>query len=236
MKKFVLLFTLLSFHACALAGDFDGCLQMFAGGKPPIWSDASMKSRALCYGAFAVMHSGASKTPVYVAERLNRASVSPEVERGTHFFADARLPRSERAELSDYARSGYDRGHMAPAGDMPDPDSMAQCFTLANMVPQAPLNNRKTWAGIERATRDYAKRAAGDIFVITGPVFTKPVQTIGTGKVWVPSSLFKLVYDPAAHKSWAFWIENRDGAVASKPISYAELRERTGIDFMPAAR
>ena len=45
---------------------------------------------------------------------------------------------------------------------------MAQSFSLANIVPQAPMNNRKAWAGIERATRKYVMRAAGDVFVITG--------------------------------------------------------------------
>ena len=47
---------------------------------------------------------------------------------------------------------------------------MAQSFSLANIVPQAPMNNRKAWAGIERATRKYVMRAAGDVFVITGSV------------------------------------------------------------------
>ena len=236
MKKFLVSIILMSLSSLVFSADFKECLQMFANGKPPTWSDPAMKPRALCYSAFAVMHSGTSKTPVYVAERLNRASVSPEIERGTHFFADARLPRAERAELTDYANSGFDRGHMAPAGDMPDQESMTQCFTLANMVPQAPVNNRKTWSGIERATRNYAKRAAGDIFVITGPVFTRPAPTIGSGKVWVPSALFKLVYDPATRKSWAYWVENKNEAKADKPISYEELRQRTGVDFMPGTR
>lgn len=236
MTKLLCISILLSIHAITLAADFDDCRQMFPNGKPPTGTDSGMKPRALCYKSFAVLHSGVSKTPIYVAERINRASVSPEIERGTRFFADARLPRSERAELEDYAHSGYDRGHQAPAGDMPDQESMTQCFTLANMVPQAPIHNRKTWSGIERATRDYAKRAQGDIFVITGPVFTRPAPTIGPGKVWVPAVLFKLVYDPQVNKSWAYWIENKDDAKVGKPISYSELRQRTGIDFLPAEK
>lgn len=77
------------------------------------------KLRELCYEAFAILHSGESRTPVYVAQRLNRRSVEDADEkRADKFFADARLPSAERAELSDYKRSGYSRGHMAPAGDM----------------------------------------------------------------------------------------------------------------------
>ncbi len=213
--------------------DFSQCRAMFANGQPPTPQNQDMAPRALCYNSFAIMHSGKSRTPVYVAQRLNKAQVEAKITRSTRFFADARLPRSERAELEDYQGSGFDRGHMAPAGDMATEESMAQSFSLANMVPQYPVNNRKSWAGIESATRKYVMRAEGDVFVITGPVFGPHPQTIGLNKVWVPQYLFKLVYDPATNKSWAHWIENADEAHAGKPISYEELARRTGIEFMP---
>ena len=110
---------------------------------------------------------------------------------------------------------------------------MAQCFSLANMIPQAPINNRKAWASIEKATRKYIKRAKGDVFVITGPVFDTTPPTIGSNHVWVPHYLYKLVYDPSANKAWAHWIENTDEARVSKPISYQDLVQRTGINFLP---
>ncbi len=122
---------------------------------------------------------------------------------------------------------------MAPAGDMATPESMAQSFSLANMVPQYPINNRKAWASIEKATRKYVMRAAGDVYVITGPVFDGTPPTIGPDHVWVPQHLFKLVYDPSTNRIWAHWLDNTDDARVGKPISYEELVRRTGIEFLP---
>lgn len=223
--------------SAATQPDFRACPQFFAGGKAPV-SNASQDqtTRALCFNSFAVLHSGTTKTPVYVAEKLNRDQLmdAKGEKRTNAFFADARLPSAERAQLEDYKNSGFDRGHMAPAGDMPNPDAMAQSFSLANMVPQAPENNRKTWAGIEKATRKFVMRAGGDVYVISGPVFLQPQPVvIGPDHVRVPSHLFKLVYDAGSNRAWAHWLENTDEARASRPISYSELVKRTGIEFLP---
>ncbi len=212
---------------------FAQCPQFFADGKPPV-IPARPKLRELCYEAFAVLHSGETKTPVYVAQRLNsRIIEDADEKRATKFFADARLPRGERAELEDYKRSGYSRGHMAPAGDMPTPTAMAQSFSLANMVPQDIQHNGGAWAKIEQDTRRYIRRAKGDVFVITGPVFTQESPRIGDNGVRVPSHLFKLVYDQHDNRAWAHWQENREGERVSRPISYQELVKRTGVEFLP---
>lgn len=236
-KKFLLPVFLLLFSTNSLAvQEFSECRHLFVNGSTPVMpATPDLHLRALCFSSFAVLHSGKSRTPVYVAERLNKETLieAKDNKRSNRFFADARLPRAERAELDDFKGSGYDRGHMAPAADMATSVAMSQSFSLANMVPQAPENNRKAWASIEKATRKYVMRASGDVFVITGPVFNKHPESIGYNKVWVPSHLFKMVYDPATRKSWAHWLENTDHARPGKPISYDELVARTGIDFMP---
>ncbi len=220
--------------AFAEGSDFAQCRQHFANGNPPaIQRQQDMQPRALCFEAFAILHSGKSRTPIYVAERLNKAVVEKEIARSDQFYEEARLPRLERATLEDYRGSGFDRGHMAPAADMGTDEAMAQSFSLANMVPQAPINNRKAWAKIEKDTRKYVMRAAGDVYVITGPVYEANPATIGTGKVWVPQHLFKLVYDLSNRRAWAHWLDNTDEARVGKPISYEELVQRTGIDFLP---
>ena len=219
----------------AASADFSQCRQLFANRAVPTSNSQAMAPRALCYSSFAILYSGRSRTPIYVAQRLNKAQLQTKIARSNRFFADARLPRAERAELEDYKNSGLDRGHMAPAGDMGTEESMAQSFSLANMVPQSVVGNRHAWAAIEKATRKYVMRAAGDVFVITGPVFEANPRTIGTNRVWVPQHLFKLVYDPATSRAWAHWLDNRDEARAGKPISYAELVRRTGMEFLPSS-
>lgn len=223
---------------CYADQGFLACLQFFAHETPPI-VEKRPKQRALCYDAFAILHSGESKTPVLVAQRLNRASVAEAGEKRTnHFFADARLRLAERASLEDYQGSGYDRGHMAPAGDMPTAQAMAQSFSLANMVPQAPAHNRGTWAtSVEASTRKYAARASGNVYVITGPIFVPNIEespSIGRGQVRVPKYLFKLVYDQNENRAWAYLDENSNETTASAPISYQELVEKTGINFLPS--
>ncbi len=222
---------------------FDKCRPFFPPGELPRVPVARMpQSRDLCYDAFAVLHSGQSKTPIFVVQRLTREVLedAADEKRGNRFFADARLPSRERATLEDYKGSGFDRGHMAPAADMPTAAANDQSFSLANMVPQARINNQRTWAGIEKDTRRYVRRAQGPVYVFTGPVFAgdtgaggAAVRTIGPGQVWVPTHLFKLVYDPGTNRAWAHWVENTDEARAGKPISYRELVARTGIEFLP---
>jgi len=229
-----------SVRTASTDGAFTACPQFFAGGQPPVVKPQPSQ-RALCYDAFAILHSGQSKTAVYVAQKLNRAAIEDADEKRTDkFFTDARLPAAERAQLEDYRGSGYDRGHLAPAGQMPTPAAMAQSFSLANMVPQAPQHNQGIWrVSVENATKKYAARATGDVYVITGPVYVPTIaqsKGIGPGQVRVPTYLFKLVYDEAQHRAWAHWQLNDNATRGSRPISYVELVRRTGIEFLPGVR
>jgi len=128
---------------------------------------------------------------------------------------------------------------MAPVGDMPTAQAMGQSFTLANMVPQASEHNRGVRAkSVEKATRNYVKRAVGDVYVTTGPVYVPNIAQspgIGPGQVRLPKYLFKLVYDQSKNRAWAYWQENSEATRASKPIGYSELAKRTGIEFLPGA-
>lgn len=220
-------------------GTFAECAELFPGGVPIDIKavHSQWKPRALCSGSYAVVYSGLSKTPLIVVERLSRAQLADALDeqRTNEFYADPRVPRAERAELSDYAGTGYDRGHIAPAGDMPDQTAMAQSFALSNIVPQDPVNNRKggAWFKVESDTRKFARRAEGYVYVFSGPLFDGKAKTVGKNAVWVPTRLFKMVYDEASGRSWAHLIPNTAEAQPGKPVDYATFVKETGWRTLP---
>lgn len=216
--------------------NFAQCRQFFPGGKPPI-VPAGQALRELCFSSFAILHSGQTKTPVFVAQRLNRQMLTQGqgIGRTDRFYAEARLPAVERAELADYRGSGYSRGHMAPAGDMYNAEAMAQSFSLANMVPQDQRHNAGAWSKIESDTRKYVMRAKGDVYVFTGPAYGDRPETIGAGRVTVPSHIFKVLYDTTTGRSWVHWQANSPDAKAGPRISYGEFVRRTGLLLLPPA-
>lgn len=211
--------------AGAVAGDV-ACPGFFLGGEPPAAGGA-----VLCKSAYAVAPLAGARLPAWAAEHLTAASVTAaEAEtRGGRFFADRALPPGERANLSDYAGSGYDRGHMAPAGDMGDAKTMAESMSLANMVPQAPSLNRILWQDIEKATRGVATE--GVVFVVTGPIVPADAPRLN-GRVAVPSATFKALYAPGQHAG-AYVADNRAGGdCAILPLE--ALAGRIGFDAFPS--
>jgi endonuclease G len=182
---------------------------------------------------FSVLHSGITRTPLWSAEHLQAQNIAAaqELSRENSFHAESRLPAGQRAELADYSRSGYDRGHMAPNGDMPDRDSQRDSFSLANIVPQDGENNRNLWAGIEGAVRKMAKKE-GDLYVVTGPAFLG-ADLKKIGNVLVPTHLYKLVYSPRQRAGAAWFVENTADAKANV-IPIPELERIIGINLLPA--
>jgi endonuclease G len=218
--------------ASAWAG---GCPAHYVDGRLPEIRNPKLSTatRELCYGEFGVMHSGLTRTPLWSAEFLRASNVQAarSLTRENSFHPEPRLPAGQRAELSDYARSGFDRGHMAPNGDMPDRASQHESFTLANMVPQDGENNRHVWAGIEGAVRKMAQKE-GALYVITGPAFIG-AQLRKVGNVIVPSHLYKVVYSPRQRAGAAWFVENQADA-APQVLSIPELERLVGIDLLPS--
>lgn len=211
------------------------CPEDFAGGQPPTLLNPRLDAgtRLLCFQAFALLHSAVTRTALWSAEHLTaeRVEAARPLPREGEFHAESRLPLGERADLSDYVRSGFDRGHLSPSGDMPTPESQQESFSLANMVPQAPQLNRDLWAAIEEAVRKLAKQE-GSLYVVTGPVFQGAQLQQLHGRVLVPSAVYKAVYDPVRGQAAAYACQNRDDATCAV-VSISQLAQLTGINVFP---
>jgi len=219
----------------ALGGQ-TSCPEHFAGGSAPeiVNDKLAAKIRELCNSGYVALHSGVTRTPLYAAEHLTRERLllGKGLERQSQFHPDDRLPHAERAELIDYARSGYDRGHVAPSGNMYNLRSQYESFALSNMIPQEPSVNRGVWERIETGVRRVA-RAKGELYVVTGPIFQRDdLKRLG-GRVLVPTAMFKAIFDPARNEAGAYVVNNSPGA---EPliVSIAELDQLAGLDVFPA--
>lgn len=221
--------------AAAPAAAETACPAFFADARVPVLTNPKLAARTLplCFEAFAVLHSGEARGPLYAAERLTRESVAAAraVARDDSFHEEDRVPEAERSTLEDYVRSGFDRGHLAPAGDMPTATAQGESFSLANIVPQNRAFNRGLWAGIEESVRRLA-RERGTLYVVTGVVFTGGSVDAVKGRVLVPTQLYKALYDPERGEAGAYLAPNRTGG-AWQAVSLAALRGTAGVDVFP---
>lgn len=188
------------------------CAAMFAGARPPAFTNPRLGQGVvlLCNDAFTSAASPVTRGALWSAEHLTAASLlaARDLPREGDFHPDDRLPPGHRGELADYRDSGFDRGHLAPNGDMPTAAAQAQSFSLANIVPQSPELNRGAWSDIEGAVRRLAERR-GELYVVTGAAFLRSdVFSIGPDGVLVPTAMWKAVYDPAARAGAAYVCSN----------------------------
>lgn len=134
----------------------------------------------------------------------------------------------------DYSGSGYDRGHMVPAGDMKlNKTSMSETFFMTNISPQNPSMNRGIWGSLENRIRAWIRRGDGDAYVVTAPVLENNLSTIDSG-VSIPRSFYKLIYFPDLQVMKAFLIPNlkpSDSNFYNYSVSVDEVEEITGLDF-----
>lgn len=193
----------------------------------------------LCYDEFAVLYLLNGRVPMYSAQVLNKDEVEKGYEVGRSskeaFHEELRLPSFSRSTVEGYKQLNrltgnmfYDRGHLTPSADMPTVKSEYESFSLANIVPQAPSMNRGPWAEVEKATRRYVKRASSDVYIVTGVLFTRDAKVING--IYVPSHLWKAVFDPVVNKGWVHIMPNTDKAVISKPMGLRSFKSLYGID------
>jgi endonuclease G len=211
------------------------CTSFYAANTTPalINPKLAVGTRPLCFRAFALLHSGVTRTPLYVAEHLTRTSVEAAqalATRDNRFHPEERLPQAERGELADYRGSGFDRGHMAPSGDMGDAQDDYESFSLANILPQDGPLNRNGWADLEGYVRDLTTKL-GETYVVTGPAFAGSNIKRLNGRVLVPSHVWKAIYVPG--QGAGAWIASNGLNAKWEVVSIATLTARTGINPFP---
>nr|WP_301272533.1 DNA/RNA non-specific endonuclease [Acetobacter cerevisiae] len=207
---------------------------MFFAGESPTLEGEFGHGRVLCNTAYAVMDSPVTKGPIWSAEYIveENLEVAARTKREGYFYPDARLPAGYRGELADWKHSGWDRGHLSPSGDFAGLAAQQESYALSNVVPQAPGLNRGAWEGIEAAVRGLAN-AEGELYVVTGVLFSHHRVSVGPDRVMIPSGMWKAVYDPIAEGAAVYVCANTNQPDC-KIVSLEVLSRWAGIDVFPS--
>ena len=138
--------------------------------------------------AYRVAYDTEARGPAWVAYDLEPEEVVTAPRAPFAFRADPRVPESDVA--ADYAGSGYDRGHMAPAADFNfDRDALESTYLLTNILPQEPKLNRGAWAQYEAELRELARR--GTVHILAYPEYDAGVTNL-MGRVRIPDAFVKV--------------------------------------------
>ena len=160
------------------------------------------------------------------------------IKRTRPYFIYDKKVKTKSANYRNYKQSGYDRGHLVPAGDMRfSLDAFNDTFYTSNISPQNHDFNAGLWNRLEQKTRYWTKKY-GNIYVITGGVLKDGLKYIGKEKVAVPNQFYKIIldYNNSKPKAIAFLMENKESekALYEFTTSIDRIEKRTGIDFFPA--
>jgi endonuclease G len=172
----------------------------------------------------------------WVAYELTREETQKGEERTNNFKPDP-LVKTASANNEDYAGSGFDRGHLAPAADMSwSSQAMDESFFYSNMSPQLPGFNRGIWKSLEEQVRTWAIEA-GSIYVVTGPILKGDLTAIGPNHVSVPKFYYKVVLDfsqPGVH-GIGMILPNESSSIDLQyfAVSIDSVETATGLDFFP---
>lgn len=186
---------------------------------------------------YTVSYNKDLKLPNWVSYELTRNETKGKEERSDRFIADPQV-RGLIATNADYARSGYDKGHMAPAADMKwSSQAMKESFYFSNMCPQHPQLNRRGWKNLEEKIRNWAI-ADSAIIIICGPIITGQPQTIGKNKVVVPQQFFKVILSPFVKpmRAIGFLFNNKQSVepLSTYAVTIDSIERLTNMDFFAA--
>ena len=179
-----------------------------------------------------------TKIPNWVAWHLTAAHSNGIIQRHTNEFHEDMDVAAPRATDDDYFNSGFDRGHMCPAGDNKwDVKAMNETFLFTNVCPQVHGFNSGAWNDLEMACRSWARKY-GELYIVCGPLLSNGQhRTIGRNKVVVPERFFKVILCMrGTPKAIAFLYDNNNRnsrSMFKNATNVDEVERLTGIDFFP---
>ncbi len=184
--------------------------------------------------AYTLSYNETHEQANWVAYELNKAKTIKRVNRSNEFEPDAAV-NTGSANDHDYLHSGYDRGHLAPAADMAwSEKTMVESFYYSNMSPQVPSFNRGIWKQLESQVRNWASTDQ-ELYIVTGPILTEHLPTIGENKVSVPKAYYKAILSIEANElnAIAFLLPNEASHLHLQyfSISIDSLEKLSGINF-----
>ena len=184
---------------------------------------------------YALGYIEAHEQPAWVIYRLTAEEITTKATARTNDFReDPDIPTGS-ATLDDYKRSGFDRGHLAPAGDMAySVQTMSDSFYMSNMSPQKGEFNRGIWQKLESTVRKFAITEK-DVYIVTGPILPKnKTLTIGPNEVTVPDAFYKVIYDRTPPQKMIGFILPNEGSskrLQTFVVTVDEVEQATGLDF-----
>ena len=194
------------------------------------------KDKVIRHSGYSLLYNEAQEQASWVAYELTYTETIKLYNRTNKFIVDP-MVQTGSANQADYKGSGYDRGHLAPAGDMGwSALAMQESFYYSNMSPQEPGFNRGIWKNLEEKVRDWAAENK-KIYIVTGPVLRNGLPKIGPDQVAVPEYFYKVIldYTTPSVKGIAFLMPNHSStkSLQSYAVSIDVVEKRTGINFFP---
>lgn len=188
----------------------------------------------LKHSGYAFVYNETHEQAKWVAYCLTKKETQGSLERSDHFVEDP-MVKTGTAANADYSKSGFDRGHLAPAADMKWSElAMDESFYYSNMSPQLPAFNRGIWKKLEEQVRDWAI-SLDSVLIVTGPILGESLPSIGANKVSVPKFYYKAILDfKGEHsKAIAFVLPNQGSKapLMSFAITIDALEKLTGMNF-----
>ena len=189
--------------------------------------------------AYTVSYDSEHRIPRWVAYDLTAEELRGRASRDGKSFRPDERAGVPQADNYDYRRSGWTRGHLAPAGDFRWSDNaLDNTFYYTNCCPQTEYFNGTSWEELESRVRYWAKRF-GTVYVVTGPIIGDEENgKLGQNRISIPDAFFKalLVRDGNSFQAIAFVMHNTSDPqpYTRCAMSVNQLEEATGLDLFCA--